>query len=128
MPRSARITISRDKRNLALPHRVNIAPSLSSTGKRERRNFVSRAEAERFKTAEENRLHSYSEKSYGLTDGQKVEAAEVLEILRPFPDKTPRDAALLAAAVWTQENASIPLGDLAKQFKAHGVEDNLTLP
>ncbi len=117
MPRRARITIAKDPRNRIRPWLVNIPASLSQTGKRERPAYVTKGEAERACSNEEERLADYSRRALGLTDLQQIEAAECFSLVGRYAPRSLRDAVRLAVGIWEAEARSVPVDQLAREVE-----------
>lgn len=66
------------------PWRVNLPANISSTGKRERRFFESKKEADTFCRQQRIRLENYGRNSCTLSPGQQEEAALAFDRLRPY--------------------------------------------
>jgi integrase len=66
------------------PWRVNLPANITATGKRERRFFESKAEAQTFCRLQRTRLANYGRNSSTLTPGQQEEAAMAFERLAPY--------------------------------------------
>jgi integrase len=66
------------------PWRVNLPANISSSGKRERRFFESKREAETFCREQRIRLDNFGRNSGTLTPGQQEQAAMAFERLAPY--------------------------------------------
>jgi integrase len=66
------------------PWRVNLPATISSTGKRERRFFESKQDAETFCRQQRTRLENFGRNSSTLTPGQMEEASMAFERLAPY--------------------------------------------
>jgi integrase len=66
------------------PWRVNLPANITASGKRERRFFKSKAEAQTFCQLQRIRIENYGRNAVGLTPGQQEEAAMAFERLAPY--------------------------------------------
>ncbi len=66
------------------PWRVNLPAKISSSGKRERRFFRSKQEADTFCRQQRTRLDNFGRNSCTLSPGQQEEAAVAFDRLAPF--------------------------------------------
>src|SRR6266480_4115278 len=66
------------------PWRVNLPANITRTGKRQRRFFESKQEAETFCRLQRIRLDNYGRNSTTLTPGQQEEAGIAFERLSPY--------------------------------------------
>lgn len=66
------------------PWRVNLPANVSNSGKRERRFFDTKQEAETFCRQQRTRLDNFGRNSLTLTPGQQEQAAMAFERLAPF--------------------------------------------
>ena len=82
MPR--RLTLQPSETGLVKwPWRVNLPANISTTGRRERRFFETKREAETFCQQQRTRLQNFGRNTSTLTPGQLEEAAMAFDRLRP---------------------------------------------
>lgn len=82
MPRSADMRAVKRRPDRPQSWVVAQAASLSPTGKKRERWFVSKEKADTWIKSEKTRLRSFSDKSAGLTDEEKMEAAQAFVLCR----------------------------------------------
>jgi integrase len=66
------------------PWRVNLPANITASGKRERRFFAKKAEAQTFCQLQRVRIENYGRNAVGLTPGQQEEAAMAFGRLAPY--------------------------------------------
>ena len=66
------------------PWRINLPANITASGKRERRFFTKKAEAQTFCQLQRVRIENYGRNAVGLTPGQQEEAALAFERLAPY--------------------------------------------
>jgi integrase len=96
--------------------RVNVPPSLSSSGRRERRFFDTQGSANEFIEELKCRRDNLAAIDRTLSPAQLLDAAAALNILSDFPQTTLLEAARGYLEVLKARSGSITLGELFERF------------
>src|SRR5579871_4213282 len=115
MPKRAKFTPTRSG-TPEHPWRVNVPANLSESGRRERRFFSTKREAETFAETEKNRIENFGSSTSGLTPAQREAAATAFRLLENSP--TSQLVAIVEEHLAREQErtASVTLKQLQQEF------------